>query len=202
MTSQTPSVRLAARELVRERILEAATELAGTAEWKSIRMTDIADRAGVSRRTVFNEFESKSGVLEAMAWRHTGRYLEGAAALLTEHSDDPVAAITAVAEFLLSAVAADPLAQSALNAPPDEPGELLALATTRSAPYIDAVTQFYIAFAEQHWATLIRPGVDLPFFAESLVRLTFSHMIRPSAAPPDTARSLGRLAAALLLQPR
>ncbi|MEV6276320.1 TetR family transcriptional regulator [Nocardia sp. NPDC051832] len=198
-SSRTPSVRAAARELVRERILEAATELAAAAEWKTIRMTDIAGRAGVSRRTVFNEFESKSGVLEAMAWRHTNHYLEGIASRLTGHHDDPVAAVTEITEFLLATVAADPLVRSVLDGPPDGPGELLALATTRSAPFVEAVTQFYVAFAEQHWRDLIRPGVDVQFFAESMVRLGFSHMIRPSAAPAETARSLGELTAVLLL---
>src|SRR6266568_1521126 len=107
--SRAPSLRAAARELARERILAAATELAGSTEWKAIRMTDIADRAGVSRRTVFNEFESKAGVLEAMAWRHTSHYLDEAGARLAQHRDDPVAAVTVVTEFLLTAAAEDPL---------------------------------------------------------------------------------------------
>lgn len=198
-SSRIPSVRAAARELVRERILVAATELAGSDEWKSIRMTDIADRAGVSRRTVFNEFESKGGVLEAMAWRLTNHYLEEAGARLAQHRDDPVAAITVITEFLLTAAAEDPLARAALNAPPEEPGELLSLVTTRSAPFVTAATQFYVAFAEQHWSGLIRTDVDMAFFAESLVRLVFSHMIRPSGSPADIARSLGGLVTVLLL---
>lgn len=200
-SSRTPSLRAATRELVRERILAAAAELAGAADWKSIRMTDIAERAGVSRRTVFNEFESKAGVLEAMAWRHTGHYLEEAGARLAQHSDDPVAAVTVVSEFLLAAVAEDPLARAVLDAPADEPGELLSLVTTRSAPFVTATTQFYIAFTEQHWRDLIRPDVDLPFVVESLVRLAFSHMIRPSGTPAETARGLGGLFKALLITP-
>ncbi|MFE7801385.1 TetR family transcriptional regulator [Nocardia sp. NPDC057440] len=192
------SVRVATRELVRERILAAAIELASTTEWNSIRMVDIAERAGVSRRTVFNEFESKSGVLEAMAWHNTSRYLEGVAARLAEHRDDPVAAVTAVTEFVLTTIAADPLAHAVLDAPPGTPDDLLALATTRSAPFIEAATQLNIAFAQQHWSRLIRADADVPFVAESLVRLLFSHMIRPSGPPARIARSFGQLVQALL----
>ncbi|WP_460717341.1 TetR family transcriptional regulator [Nocardia heshunensis] len=200
-SSRTPSLRAAARELVRERILAAATELAGSAEWKSIRMTDIAERAGVSRRTVFNEFESKAGVLESMAWRYTNHYLGEAGALLEQHRDDPVAAIETVTEFLLTAATEDPLFRSVLDAPADEPGELLSLVTTGSAPYVTAATHFYVAFAEQHWSRLIRPEVDVAFFAESVIRLVFSHMLRPAGTPAETARSLGELSKVLLIAP-
>ncbi|MFE3193592.1 TetR family transcriptional regulator [Nocardia sp. NPDC059240] len=198
-SSRTPSLRAATRELVRERILVAATDLAGAADWKSIRMTDIAERAGVSRRTVFNEFESKAGVLEAMAWRHTGLYLGEAGARLEQHRDDPVGAVTVITEFLLTASAEDPLVRSVLDAPADEPGELLSLVTTRSAPFVAAATQFYVAFAEQHWSGLIRPDIDMAFFVESLVRLVFSHLIRPSGPPAETAHAIGGLFKALLI---
>ncbi|MFI9503391.1 TetR family transcriptional regulator [Nocardia sp. NPDC052566] len=198
-SSRGTSVRAATRELVRERILGAATELASSTEWSSVRMADIADRAGVSRRTVFNEFESKNGVLEAVAWRNTSRYLEGAAARLAEHTDDPVAAVTAVTEFALSTIADDPLAHAVLNAQPGTADEMLSLVTTRSAPFVAAATQLNIAFAQQHWTGLIRDDIDLAFVAESLVRLLFSHMIQPSAPPEQTARSFGQLVRAMLI---
>ncbi|MFE6926116.1 TetR family transcriptional regulator [Nocardia sp. NPDC057663] len=200
-SSPTISVRAATRELVRERILVAAAELVAGADWKSIRMSDIAERAGLSRRTVFNEFESKAGVLEAVVWRQTARYLEGAGQRLAMHRDDPVAAATAVARYLLTTVADDPLLRVMLAGSSDASSELLTLATTQSGPFVTAVTDFYLAFATQHWSGLIRADADVPFVVESLVRLVFSHMIRPSGPPDPTAQSIGQLAQALLLAP-
>ncbi|MFB7723744.1 TetR family transcriptional regulator [Nocardia sp. NPDC056100] len=200
-SSETPSLRAASRALARQRIIDAAMELAGSTGWNAVRMADIATRAGVSRRTVFNEFGSKAAVLEAISWENTSRYLTGAAAVFEEHRADPVAAITAIAEFLLRTQAQDPLSAVVLGAAPEAPDEMLSLVTIRSGPYLAAATQLALANVEQHWKPLLRTDIDLEFFVNSLVRLLFSHMIQPGDTPENSARSLGQLMRLALLDP-
>ncbi|MEU7145316.1 TetR family transcriptional regulator [Nocardia sp. NPDC046473] len=200
-SAETTSLRAASRALARQRVLDAALELAGSTGWNAVRMIDIANRAGVSRRTVFNEFGSKAGVLEAMSWHNTERYLSGTTALLEQHNDDPVAAVTAVADFVLRTIAEDPLATVILNAAPDTPDEMLLMVTTQSGPFVEAATLLGLAYADQHWSHLLRTDIDLRFFTNSLVRLLFSHMIQPVEPPELTARSLGQLARLALADP-
>ncbi|MFJ4656769.1 TetR family transcriptional regulator [Nocardia sp. NPDC088792] len=200
-SSETPTLRAATRALARQRILEAAVELAGDTGWNAVRMVDIATRAGVSRRTVFNEFGSKTGVLEAMSWHNTERYLTGSLAVFEQHRDDPVAAITAISEFVLRTIAVDPLAAAVLAADPQQPDEMLSMVTTQSGPFVTAATRLALAHAEQHWPDRFRPGLDLEFFIESLVRLLFSHIVQPGGEPEQTARSLGQLVRLALTDP-
>lgn len=200
-SSETPSLRAAARTLARQRIVDAAIELAGSTGWNAVRMVDIATRAGVSRRTVFNEFGSKAAVLEAMSWQNTSRYLAGSAAVFEENIDDPVAAVTAIAEFVLRTIAEDPLAAVVLHAAPEAPDEMLSMITTGSGPFVAAAAQLALQRMEEHWSDRFRPGIDLEFFADSLVRLLFSHLVQSTGTPERTARSLGQLMRLALLDP-
>jgi AcrR family transcriptional regulator len=197
--SESPSVRRSNRALLQGRIVDAAVELAASLGWKSVRMADIADRAGVSRRTVFNEFGSKSAVLEAMGWRNTERLIEGAGARLAANPDDLGAAVAAAVEYLLRVSAEDPLRAMVLLGEQDGPDELLTLATTRSGPYAAAATEFIVGFLRERWPNVAVSGEELRFLVDSLVRLVISHGVQPAARPiEETARAFGDLAEKLL----
>lgn len=58
--------------ITRDRVLEAAEELIMSGGFAPATVTELADRAGVSRATVFSRFGSKLGVLEALAVRCSG----------------------------------------------------------------------------------------------------------------------------------
>ena len=62
--------RLGKREAVieetRERIIEAARELFGKSGFYGVSLDDVATRAGVARATVYYQFESKFGLLDAI----------------------------------------------------------------------------------------------------------------------------------------
>jgi AcrR family transcriptional regulator len=55
-----------------ERVLDAAVELVAEDAFHTATMDDLAQRAGVSRATVFTRFGSKLGVLEALTVRCNG----------------------------------------------------------------------------------------------------------------------------------
>ena len=58
--------------ITRDRVLEAAEELILAGGFAQATVTELADRAAVSRATVFSRFGSKLGVLEALAVRCAG----------------------------------------------------------------------------------------------------------------------------------
>ena len=78
-----------------ERVLAAADALVAEDAFHSATMEDLAERAGVSRATVFSRFGSKVGVLEALSTRCAGGP-EMAAIRAALELDDPVASLDAL----------------------------------------------------------------------------------------------------------
>ena len=58
--------------VTRDRVMEAAEELIMAGEFAQATVSDLADKAGVARATIFSRFGSKLGVLEALAVRCSG----------------------------------------------------------------------------------------------------------------------------------
>jgi len=71
----------------RDRILAAAVEMVGAQGLRSLSMDDLADRAGVSRATVYRVFPGKSPLLMALIESYSP--LEPVNRLLADRSDEP-----------------------------------------------------------------------------------------------------------------
>lgn len=54
-TRQRAPYAVAARELLRDTLLDAARDLLGERDWSEVTMADIATAAGVSRQTLYSE---------------------------------------------------------------------------------------------------------------------------------------------------
>jgi AcrR family transcriptional regulator len=80
-----------------ERVLDAAVELVEEDAFHTATMEDLAQRAGVSRATLFTRFGSKLGVLEALSTRCAGGP-EMRAIRAALDVEDPVEAIHALVE--------------------------------------------------------------------------------------------------------
>jgi AcrR family transcriptional regulator len=79
-------------EITRARILDAASSLIVEGGYHSISLDGIAEKAGVSRRTIYDQFGSKRGVLEGILKRMAE---EGLPELLAEvrQAKDPIEAL-------------------------------------------------------------------------------------------------------------
>lgn len=66
--SYTLGKRAVAAQATRDAILAAAKSVAAVHGLASLTVEAVADEAGVSRLTIYNHFESKAGLLEALAW--------------------------------------------------------------------------------------------------------------------------------------
>lgn len=187
MTRYTDSVRTS----LRDRLLDAAYGLVADAGWTGLRMAHVAERAGVSRQTVYTEFGSKDALGQALVMREVDRFLDGIREVLDEHGADLHAGVRAGIEFTLRTAADNELLKAVLTSQRGGDGELIAHLTTRSEPLLDTATAMLGAYAAQAW-----PEVDdfsRELAVECVVRLTVSNIVQPVAPPEQTAQRIARI---------
>jgi AcrR family transcriptional regulator len=183
-----PGYRDIARQRLRDTIIDAARELTIVHGWDSVRMAQVAAKTGVSRQTVYNEFDTKAGLAEALAQRESERFIAGVRASLFAHGDDVRAGAHAAILYVLRDAAGDPLIKSVLAGTRDGPDALLPFLTTRAEKLLAAATAVLHEWALEHL-----PGISAEqgaFAAESIVRLVVSHMVLPNAPAERTAERL------------
>lgn len=172
----------------RERIVVAAQEVVSEVGWTGLTMARIADRAGVSRQTVYNAVTSKSELARLVVRREFETFLERIEAAIEPHPAD-------LAATLESAVT------TALTAPPD-----LRMLSSLAAAW-GTSPEDCLGIVLEHQATLLRRArrrverlfgsfeVSAPAhvqraMADLLVRATFTHALAPSEPPESVARTL------------
>ncbi|PTA46858.1 TetR/AcrR family transcriptional regulator [Micromonospora sp. RP3T] len=181
----------------RNAIVEAARAQTVACGWDGVRMGAVAEAAGVSRQTVYNEFGTKAGLAEALARREVDRFVGDVRAALGEHGADVRAAAYAAIRRTLAAAADNPLVKAILTSARGGSDELLPYLTTRSELVL---TESTAALLE--WAGCHLPDADpaaLAFAADSVVRLVVSHIVLPRAPVDETAGKLADLAVHLFL---
>ncbi|GHJ13389.1 putative transcriptional regulator, TetR family protein [Micromonospora sp. AKA38] len=177
--------------------MEAARAQTVACGWDGVRMGAVAEAAGVSRQTVYNEFGTKAGLAEALARREVDRFVGDVRAALGEHGADVRAAAYAAIRRTLAAAADNPLVKAILTSARGGSDELLPYLTTRSELVL---TESTAALLE--WAGCHLPDADpaaLAFAADSVVRLVVSHIVLPRAPVDETAGKLADLAVHLFL---
>lgn len=180
-----PRVAPATRDL----LLDAAADavLSG-AHWGMVRMADVARAAGVSRQTLYYEFGSRDALAQALALREAERYLAGADAAMVGHEGSPGEAMGAATEFTLSVAGSNPLLKAVLT---DDTGSLLPFLTTRSEALLAVAREHCAAYLILHWPEL--PPALVLFVADTVNRLTLSHLVLPGARPDQVAADLAHL---------
>lgn len=180
----------AARELLRDSLLDAAGELMADAPWTEISMAAIASRAGVSRQTLYNEFGSRDEFAQHYALREADRFLTNVEDAIAEDSDDPRRALhNGFVRFLVEAKN-NPMVRHIVvrDAGADE---LLSLFTTRGAPVVELATARLAAKVLELWPQA--KAEDAKTLAEGLVRLAISHASLPIYAPEESADQIVKL---------
>ena len=176
----------------REALLDAAYD-AALAGWNKARMADVARAAGVSRQTLYYEFGSKDALAEALAMREAQRYMAGADAARVGHEGTPAEAVAAAMEFTLTEAAANPLLKAVLT---DDAGGLLPFLTTRAEAILSAAREHTVQYLSRHWPDL--PMTDVALVADTVNRLTISHLVLPGGRPDQVARGTAHLVERLL----
>lgn len=178
-----------------ERILAAAAEMTAEVGWSAVTMAAIAERVGVSRQTIYNEWGSRDRLAEAMVLRELGAFLEQVDAGFASHPQDLEAAVADAIGRVLGLARVNPLLRAIVTATHGAETELVPLLTTRADAVISVAS-------ERVKARLVGyPGVDtdaLETTVDLLVRTVLSHVMQPGTDPGDIADGLSRAVARLL----
>jgi AcrR family transcriptional regulator len=183
------SYAVAARDLLRTTLLDAARNLLAERTWAQVTMSDVAAAAGVSRQTVYNEFGSRPEFAQALIMREADELLTAVVEAVRAHPDNATSALTAALEVFLRAAADDPLVRS-LVAGGDE-DSLLPFVTTRGGPVVEYGRERLATVIVEVWPQAGAP--DARALADCLVRLGISHAALPDQSPRRTAASVARV---------
>jgi len=181
----------------RDALLDAAYDAALAGDWDRARMADVARAAGVSRQTLYYEFGSKDGLAQSLALREADRWMAGADAAMVGHEGTPAEAVAAATTWTLEEAARNPLLKAVLT---DDVGGLLPFLTTRGDQLQAAARKHSLDHFASHWPDI--PLDQRELVADTVTRLTFSHLVMPGGRPEQVAHDIARLVTALLGGPR
>jgi AcrR family transcriptional regulator len=196
--SDAPNFHAEVRQLLRDRVLDAAYALVCAEGWRAVNMSQIAATVGISRQVLYKEIGAKQALGAALVQRETDRFIAGVISAIQAHPEDVAAGLAAGAEFTLRASAADALVQANLARARDAEVGLTPLLITGPRPIwrgaMDAITA---AVRELH--DLPDPvNRQLESIVEVNVRLTFSHLWQPMSAIDDAVRQIYTTVRALI----
>lgn len=178
---------------VRARLLDSAYARIVARDWARVRMADIAAGAGVSRQTLYNEFGSKEGLLQAVVVREAGVFLDRVMEILAENSAEPAAALSRAARWIFTATSENVLLRAVLTGDTD----LLPVLTTRAQPVQDALGERMTVFLLERWPEL---GERAAAIADVSLRLVISYVLLPTT-PDEAAQRTEMVVAGLFYLP-
>jgi AcrR family transcriptional regulator len=182
----------AARELLRNTLLDAACDELVDRRWVDITMADIARAAGVSRQTLYKEFGSRDEFSQALVMREAERFLVAVQDAVNANIDSPATALSAAFDVFLTAAAENPLVRTIVAGEGAE--GLLVLVTTHGQPLVEGATVRLADMILSAWPIVRRADAEL--LSEVLVRLAISY-----AALPKGPASMGADSVRMLLGP-
>jgi AcrR family transcriptional regulator len=188
-TEQQVPYAIAARELLRNTLLDAAGRELAARPWAEITMADIATSAGVSRQTLYNEFGSRAEFAQELVLREAGRFIDAVQSTIARNADDPRLALQATFELFLTVAAENPLVNAIVAG--DGADELIALFTTRGETLVETAAARLTDVLLASWPAV--PVEEAGLIGECLVRLAISYAALPKAGPAETAEAVASL---------
>ncbi|MFT7871534.1 MULTISPECIES: TetR/AcrR family transcriptional regulator [Amycolatopsis] len=180
----------------RQPIIAAAIELTARSGWQAVTMARLAELAGVSRQTVYNEIGSKAALAEAMVAHELGRFLSVVGAAFDRHPDDLVEAIYDAVRGVLELADDNTLLRAIASATHGTAPELLPLLTTDSGELLGRAKAVVAARVASYRPPLTAEQVDVVI--DLVVRTVLSHVMQPSETPARTADGVAWVVARVL----
>ena len=168
---------------VRERILDAATECLVESGIDARLHATIAERAGVSRPTVYKYVGDQTAILTAVLDREVERFFAAAAPVFSAMSEDATQGLDDAIVFVVDYAQRHTLLQMALHR---NPGLILPALTTNSEVLIDGVVAAFSDHVEQRLARTGGEG-DVRAIVEWAYRIAVSLVTTPSASTQTEA---------------
>jgi AcrR family transcriptional regulator len=180
---------VAARQLLRNSLLDAACAELQQQRWCDITMADIALSAGVSRQTLYNELGTREEFAQLLVMREADRFLIAVEQAVDAHLEDPATALSAAFDVFLTAAAENPLVRAIVHG--DGAEELLALFTTHGKALVESATERLSAVVITGWPLIEHRDAEL--LSECLVRLAISYAALPKGPATMTSASIATL---------
>ncbi|MGD9955203.1 MAG: TetR family transcriptional regulator [Candidatus Nanopelagicales bacterium] len=177
----------------RARILSAAVALTTSEGWAAVTMGRLADEAGVSRQTVYNEVGTKAGLAEAMVLAELDRFLELVDDGFAAHPADLGRALRAAIRGVLREARGNALLRAVVS---PGAGDLLPPLTSDAGALLDAATAVVAARISAYDVALDGRARDAA--VDMLVRTVLGHVIQPSGPTDRSADDIAALATRLL----
>lgn len=179
----------AARQLLRDTLLDAARRELEQRAWSDVTMAEVAAAAGVSRQTLYREFGSREEFAQVFVIREAEHFLDAVERSVRSNADDPRAAIGAALGAFLSTAGGDPLIRTLLS--DDGTGGMLPFVTTQGTPVVHWASERLGSVIATSWPQA--PADEIRLLAESLVRLAISYITTPDGSPEAAAASVTAL---------
>jgi AcrR family transcriptional regulator len=180
----------------RDRILASAIALLTESGWSSITMAGLAERAGVSRQTVYNEIGTKPELADAIVLDELGRFLAVVDEGFSRHPRSLRPALRAAVSGVLERARDSALMVAIVSSTTGADTELLPPLTTRSTSLLETaravVTTRLSAYDLRADARAVDAAVDM------LVRTVLSHVMQPSGTPEESAAAISGVVTAAL----
>ena len=174
---------------IRQRLLGAALEAATVHGIARLSMADVAQRAGLSRQTLYRHFASKEMLIAELVAAETAVLVAGVVEAARLH-DDPRASLEAAFGSALVAAREHPLLDRLIRT---EPETLLPLLTTDGGPVTVQVRTVVEAVLAERAVVPAVDGtvdpVDLRRFADIVTRLLVSYAVSAPDDPPEVVAS-------------
>ena len=180
----------------RERIVAAAVEMTTSSGWAAVTMGRLADAAGVSRQTVYNEVGSKPALAETMILEELTRFLQVVEQAFDAEPDDLTRAIERAVTDVLTYASANKLLHAVVSATHGADTELLPLLTTNAGSLLGAVKEVITARVAPY-----APGIDAEHLdpaIDMVVRVVLRQVMQPSGSPERTGGDIAWLAGQVL----
>jgi AcrR family transcriptional regulator len=180
----------------RDRILVAAIDLLTESGWQSITMGRLADRAGVSRQTVYNEIGSKPELADAVVLDELGRFLAVVDDGFDRHPRSLSAALHAAVLGVLERARDSAIMVAIVSSTTGSDTELLPPLTTRSTSLLDTARTVVTARLSSYDVGIDDRTRDAA--VDALVRTVLSHVMQPSGTPAQSAAGIADVIAGVL----
>lgn len=182
----------AVRRQLRGAVLDEAQRMAIELGWSRMRMGRVAENVGISRQTLYAEFDSKDRLGQEVVIREADWFLEGVTERFERHADDLGDAIAAAATHVLHEAETRPLVRAILHSARGGDNALLPLLTTRSNAVMTKATGVVARAVHAQRPDL--DNEDLAATVDMIVRMTVSHMLFPVEAAEEVGTRIANLA--------
>ncbi|WP_410872984.1 TetR family transcriptional regulator [Nocardia sp. A7] len=189
--AEPPNFQAEMRQLLRDRMIDAARTMVVTEGWGAVNMSRVAKEVGISRPVLYKEIGTKQALADALIERETGVYLAGITETLAEHPADPISGMTAAAEYTLRTAGDNTLIKAVLSARQDGDTALLPALVSDPEPVLGRAVAALTATVRERYEFATLTDDELTSVVEIMVRLTLSHLFQPTGSVDRAVAQIG-----------